>query len=126
MLFHEIRADGAWKFVLDLHRCVTVLTGLGPEGQERMAGLIEAALMGRAIDLDALIEVHGDGLDLEGWARLVAGANFDRFELFVRARDVADAIGVVDPTGGGDLAAGVDPPEVRAAPAGAHAPVVGA
>jgi len=122
MFFRQIRSDGSWQFVLDLHPRVTVLSGLGQERQARIAALLEAALHGRAAEIEATLDVDGRPVELSQWTGHLDGA-LDRLELVIRGTDLPHP-------GGGDsgdhLRAQDNVGEARAALASATEQVAGA
>src|SRR5258708_533098 len=87
MLFRQVRSEGSWPFVLELHPRITVLAGLGNDRQAQMATMLETALYGRPTELLGTVELDGQEIDLRDWATRAAPTS-DRADLLIRAADM--------------------------------------
>src|SRR5579872_2991229 len=104
MLIRDVRApNGDSGLEISLHPEVTVMTGLGPDGQVAIADILAAVIYGRAEELSGTVELDGAQLPLSEWAAAV-GEELDRFDVFLRPSDLPSAASpgsrAVDPSVG--------------------------
>ena len=90
MRFSQVTSDGDWKFALELHPRVTLLTGLGDQRTAEMAELLEDIIRGQPRDIDAILELDGQSVAFEEW-RQHANGKIGPVELVLRAGDLPGA-----------------------------------
>src|SRR5579872_3400289 len=91
MLIRDVRApNGDGGLEISLHPEVTVMTGLGPDGQVAIADILAAVIYGRTEGLAGSVELDGAALALSEWAAAV-GEDLDHFDVFLRPSDLPSA-----------------------------------
>lgn len=95
MKLHELRSEGMWSFVLDVHPEITVVVGLGRERRLRLAAMAAAVLRGELEGVTSTVEIESEIVELTPALAMQYELGVDPPDLILGPEDLPDAIVMV-------------------------------